>query len=473
MSEENKDIEQTNGQKDIGDVADSLGVVFDKPKKKISLSSFVFSAIALILAAVMTTYACCSAFYKKKYAVEQLEGLNIGTTYDGYDALTLIDAIFKTYGYYDDIDDEQVANYVLKAYVAATGDKHAYYYTDQEYKEMMSANQGEGEGIGVNVILSEIPYEGQMISVLEIIAVSPDSPAEEAGLLIGDLVAWVNDGGEKSVTELGFYGATDKLKGAVGTKAEFSILRPRSDGTYEKKAFSIERKNVTYRSVKSMVSEADASVGILKISSFDITTPSQLSEEMDALIASGCRKFVFDLRHNPGGDLNSIRAALSYFLNEGDLIISTVDKTGAKEEIKAEPVVYTDPQYTPCNVSKSDIGKYRGYEFAVLCNEGTASAAELFTAAMRDYGLAEIVGEQTYGKGSMQRTYPLAMFGCGGALKVTIRLYFPPCGVGYDGVGIVPDRVVELSEAAKQYSIYKLPQSLDDQLIAAIGALNQ
>ncbi len=472
MSEENKDIKRTNSEDDVADTLGTETQVFDKPQKKISLSSFVLAAIALVLAAVMTTYACCSAFYKKKYAAEKIDGLNIGTTYEGYDALTLIDAIFKTYGYYDDIDDEQVANYVLKAYVAATGDKHAYYYTDAEYKEMMNSNQGQGEGIGVNVILSELPYEGQMISALEVIAVSPDSPAEEAGILIGDLVAWVNDGEEKSVTELGFYGATDKLKGEVGTKAEFSILRPNSDGTYEKKAFSIERRKVTYRSVKSMVSEADASVGIIKINSFDITTPSQLSEEMDALVERGCQKFVFDLRYNPGGDLNSIRATLSYFLNEGDVIISSVDKTGAKEVLKAEPVVYADPKYTPCNVLRSDIGKYRGYEFAVLCDEGTASAAELFVANMRDYGLAEIIGEQTYGKGSMQTTIPLERYGCSGALKVTIRLYFPPCGEGYDGIGIAPHREVKLSEEAKKYSIHKLPQSLDDQLIAAIEALN-
>ena len=471
MSEENKDIER----KDEGEPRESLfeEVYSDiAPQKKVSLSGVVFSVIALVLAAVMTTYACCSAFYKKKYAADQIGGVNIGTTYAGYDALTLIDAIFRTYGYYDDIDDAQVANYVLKAYVAATGDEHAQYYTQEEYDEMLKSNQGEGVGIGVNVVGATLEYDSQLHIAIEITAVSPDSPAEEAGLLPGDLIAWVNDGTEKTVTELGYNNALNKLKGKAGTKAEFSILRPVEGGGYEKIAFSVERRAVTYRSVRGAVSEADGSVGIVKILSFDITTPTHLCEEMDKLIGSGCSKFVFDLRHNPGGDLNSIRAVLNYFLCEGDLIVSMVDKNGTRTEIRAGAVIHTDPTYAPCNVMPTDVGKYRGYKLSVLCDGETASAAELFTAAMRDYGLAQIIGTQTYGKGSVQTIYPLAQFGIGGALKVTVKLYYPPCGENYDGVGITPHQVVELGAEAKKHSIYNLPQSLDDQLIAAIGTLN-
>ena len=226
-----------------------------------------------------------------------------------------------------------------------------------------------------------------------------------------------------------------------------------------------------YFVAKAKVSEEDASVGIVKITSFDTVTPEQFTEEMDALIEDGCDKFVFDVRYNPGGDLNSIRAVLSYFLEEGDLILSAVDKNGGREEIKAKPISYDSERYAPCNVSGPDIGKYRGYELSVICNGSTASAAELFVSALRDYELADIIGETTYGKGSMQSTIDLEQFGYGGALKITTKLYYPPCGVGYDGEGITPDVEITLSDEAKKYSIYKLPESLDDQLIAAIEAL--
>lgn len=440
------------------------------PRKKISLSTFIFSAIALVLAAVMTTYACCGAFYKKKLAEAKLDSISQSASYEKYETLALIEALFETYGYYDDLDDEKIVEYVLKAYVAATGDVHARYYTAEEYEDMMSSTEGSGEGIGINVIYSEVSYGGEPMGVIEVISVVPDSPAETAGLMVGDLIMWVGSDEEQTVDSLGYNAALLALKGEVGTKAEFSVLRL-VDGAYEKKSFSVERQKVTYRSVTSKVSDADASVGIVKINSFDTTTPAQFTEDMDALIASGCNKFVFDVRYNPGGDLNSIRAILSYFLEEDDIILSAVDKNGNKEEIKAQPVSYDSERYAPCNVSRSDIGKYRGYKLSVICNGSTASAAELFVSALRDYELADIVGETTYGKGSMQTTIPLDRFGYSGALKVTTRLYYPPCGVGYDGEGITPDVKVTLSDEAKKYSIYKLPETLDDQLIAAIEAL--
>ena len=442
-----------------------------KPHRSISISTFIFSAIALVLAAVMTTYACCGAFYKNKIAEAKLESIGVGESYDKYDAIALIEALFKTYGYYDGLDDDKIAEYVIKAYVAATGDVHARYFTAEEYNELLLSDSGSGVGIGISVVYSEVAIGEEMMGAIEVIAVSPGSPAEDAGLLVGDLIMWVNtDDGEYLVDELGYNVAVAALKGDVGTEAKFSTLTE-ADGAYLKKDFSVERQNVSYRSVTSRVSETDASVGIVKIGSFDTVTPAQLTEEMDALIQSGCDKFVFDMRYNLGGDLNSIRAILSYFLEKDDIILSVVDKNGNREEIKAQPVIYESERYEPCNVSKADIGKYRGYEFSVICNGRTASAAELFVAAFRDYGLADIVGETTYGKGSVQSTIPLDRFGYSGALKVTTRLYYPPCGEGYDGEGITPNVLVSLSDEARKYSIYKLPESLDDQLIAAIEAL--
>ena len=114
---------------------------------------------------------------------------------------------------------------------------------------------------------------------------------------------------------------------------------------------------------------------------------------------------------------------------------------------------------------------YRGYPLAVLTNGRTASAAELFTAALRDYELATVVGETTYGKGVLQGVYTLAPWGYEGAVKLTTGYYNPPCGINYDGVGIVPHVAVSLSEAAAKKSIYLLSEQEDDQRLRAIDLL--
>ena len=245
-----------------------------KPHRSISISTFIFSAIALVLAAVMTTYACCGAFYKNKIAEAKLESIGIGESYDKYDAIALIEALFKTYGYYDGLDDDKIAEYVIKAYVAATGDVHARYFTAEEYNELLLSDSGSGVGIGISVVYSEVAIGEEMMGAIDVIAVSPGSPAEDAGLLVGDLIMWVNtDDGERLVDELGYNVAVAALKGDVGTEAKFSTLTE-ADGAYLKKDFSVERQNVSYRSVTSRVSETDASVGIVKIGSFDTVTPA-------------------------------------------------------------------------------------------------------------------------------------------------------------------------------------------------------
>ena len=438
-----------------------------KRERRISISGFIFSAIALVLAAVMTTYVCCDSFYKKKLAEAQLQNVVLGS-HDEYAGLALIDALFKAYSYHD-LSEEEMVDAVLRAYVAASGDVYAEYYNAEEYAAMRADTAGNSEGVGINIINSTAQINGATCKVVQVISVSPNSPAEEAGMRVGDLIAWAGIGDElESVDELGYTAALAKLRGAAGTVAKFTVLRPKGDGSYETIPYSIERRAVETVSVYSAVSEVDSTVGIVKIARFDLTAPEQFSAAVDKLKLAGCTRFVFDVRYNPGGDLNSIIAVLSYFLNEGDAIISTEDKNGTKETIYVEPVTYNTKDYQGCNVTAEDIGKYKGLDIVVLCNESTASAAELFTAAMRDYDLADIVGVKTYGKGSMQSIISLSQFGYAGGLKLTTKMYFPPCGVGYDGIGIEPDEIVTLSDAAKEYNIYVLPQSLDDQLRAAL-----
>ena len=341
----------------------------------------------------------------------------------------------------------------------------------------METTAGKSEGIGINIINTTATISGVEYKVIRVINVSKDSPAEAAGMLTGDLIYAVGDvkndpSGAVTVQELGYDMALKKLQGESGSVAVFTVLRPK-DGGYEMlDAFHITRSPITTSSVYYH-RFADSNVGIVKIVQFDLTTPKQFSNAVDSLRQAGCDRFVFDVRYNPGGDLRSIAAVLSYFLSEGDVLIRTKNKAGDESISKVEEVTYSG-DYTDCSVSKADIGKYRGLKSVVLCNQNTASAAELFTATFRDYALGTTVGVTTFGKGSMQSILPLSYYGYGGALKLTTAMYYSAKDLnGYDGIGITPDVVIELSEEAAKQGIYEIADKDDNQLMKAIEELNK
>ncbi len=443
--------------------------------RKVSLATYIFSVIACVLAAVMVTYVTCASIYQKKLADAKLSNITQGTPGTGDHGnmetlsgeLALLDAIFRQLSF-QNLDGEAIADAVLKAYVRATGDQYAAYYTEEEYKALMQDSAGASQGVGINVINSSAQINGTEIKVIKIVNVMKDSPAYSAGVARGDLIVYSGIGEKRqSVDALGYDMALKSLQGEAETLAEFTVFRPTAEGGYEQKEFSIMRSAFTSASVYYHVCTLDASVGIVRIDQFNLTTPTQFCAAVDELKEAGCTKFVLDVRYNPGGDLRSIEAVLSYFLKEGDTIISTKDKQGNGDTSVAKEVSYTG-DYAGCSVRKEDIGKYRDLNVVVLCNESTASAAELFTATFRDYKMADIVGMKTYGKGSMQTFLPLAYYGYPGYLKLTTRMYFPASGEGYDGIGIEPDETVELSAEAAKVNIYDLADKDDDQLRAAL-----
>lgn len=453
----------------IEDKADEDGDGPRKSPKKISLSAFLFSCVALILATFMITFTCCNGFYRQKIAQIQTENAISGVTQNPDDLVSMLEtlsAVFEAYsitGY----DGENMMNAVLKAYVRASGDKYAEYYTPEEYSAMLSDNTGKSQGIGINIIESSIVSNGTEFVTIKVINVTKGSPAEEAGVQVNDQIAYVGLGEDKKLVDsYGYLAAVNALQGEAGTEAKFVVLRDNGNGGYEEKEFTILRKEFTSTAIFDRVCSFDSSIGIVKIDSFDLTTPIAFKEAVVSLQNSGCTKFVFDVRYNPGGDLKSIEAVLSYFLNEGDTIIKMVDKNGTEAVSTVKPVTY-DGDYASCNVSAEDIGIFRNLNFVVLCNGNTASAAELFTAALRDYDLGTIVGTTTYGKGSVQSIIALRG-GLSGAVKLTTRMYYPPCNVSYEGIGIAPDVTVELSEEAQKYNVYDLPDSIDNQLTEAV-----
>lgn len=450
--------------------ADDRSPMESKPQKKpkkISLTAFICSAVALVLAAVMVTYACCFGIYRKKLAEGVGPSVPVSDTYYPFE---LFSAIFQNYGL-TETDDAAMLEQALKAYVYATGDRYAAYYTEEELAVLNASSVGSSEGIGINIIQDETTVNGVTYKVLRIVNLMENSPALAAGLQLGDMIYATGIGeSAETISSLGYEMAITRLQGESGTQAEFTVLRPTDEGV-EILEFQIMRSAITTTSVRGeAVTYGSQKIGVVKIFEFDLTTPTQFKTEMNRLIEAGCTSFVYDVRYNPGGNLRSIEAVLSYFLEKDDVLIRTKDKSGNEEISRVKAVSYSG-DYAGCSVSKKEIGMYRSYPSVVLCNESTASAGELFVATFRDYRLATVVGVTTFGKGTMQQMYDLSYYNCKGALKLTVAMYYPASGEGYDGEGIEPNETVEPSEELKKMNLYEVNVEKDNQLAKALSLL--
>ncbi len=428
-------------------------------QKKISIGATVGVAIAAVLVGGLISFQITDLAlrdrYEEKYllSVQNPSGDAEGTPSAGndqaysefilnvMDKLSEMDAIYRE-NYLGELDDQVLMDSIMAGYVYGTGDEYANYYRAEDFIELMNDYNGEMTGIGINVIYNT-DY-----NVIEVMNVMPDSPALEAGVQIGDLIITVGEDKE-SVSELGYYPAVAKMQGEAGTEAVFTVARGKN---YEETVdFRIVRAKVTELSVMYHKYAPDNTVGIIKITSFDSKTPEQFADAVNTLCGDGCDKLVVDLRYNPGGELNSILTILDMLVPEGP-IIRIFDKDN--NEVEA---YYSEA--SELNVP-----------MAVVVNGNTASAAELFTSALRDYNKATIVGTTTYGKGCMQTTIALSDYS---AVSVTFRMYNPPFSENYHGVGIVPDVVVELDEALAEKNIYKITDEEDNQLAAAVATFYQ
>lgn len=361
----------------------------------------------------------------------------------GFVNQALVDKLSEVAGLYDkyfpdEIDEDILRDYIFYAFPSGTGDEFGNYLSANDFKQYISDISGEYQGIGVSVIYNALN------GALEIVTVFPDSPAEKAGVLAGDLITAVKG---ESVAELGYYGAVANMRGEAGTVADFTVAR---GATYETKVdFSVVRGYVTEQSIMWKLSETDKRIAVIRILEFNAKTTEQFEKALDEALDAGAEALVFDVRNNPGGSLDTICDILDMLLPEGPII--RIDYKG-------------DDDYT----INSD-AECIEMPMAVLCNENTASAGELFCSALKDYKLAALVGTTTYGKGTMQSLFNLKD---GSAITITVAYYLPPFSENYHHVGVAPDITAELPEALKETSLYKLTEAEDTQLQAAIKALD-
>ena len=402
-------------------------------KKKIP----VLLAVLIVITAVVVTFNATYVILTEKHRKETNELI---ADYGFYSVLLKLDDTVRE-NYIGKINEEDLKNAILAGYVSGIGDKYSDFLTAEEYSSYVAEQSGSKVGIGINVI-----FDSSNLTI-EILDVTEGGPADKAGVLPGDFVVAVNG---ENVSVLGYYGTVNAMRGQPGE--EVTVTFARGESTYEK---TLAREAVAVRTVSYHALTTEPDIGFVRLTEFNGTTPDQFAEALDSLKASGCKGLVIDLRNNGGGELTSILRVLDTILPEGP-IVHIYMANGREEHYTSESSFVDMP-------------------ICVLVNGRTASAAELFASAVADYASegkikAATVGTTTYGKGVLQTYFTL---GNGSAFKISVGRYDPPYSQNYDGVGVVPSIVSELSEEQESLGVYRLTDDNDDQLAAAVRWLKE
>ena len=315
--------------------------------------------------------------------------------------------------YLHDVKEKDLNEGIYKGYVEGLGDQYSAYYDKKETKELTESLDGSFSGIGA--VMTQDASSG----VITITRVYDDSPAKKAGIKAGDVLYRVE---EKTVTGKDLDKVVSWIKGKKGTKVNLTLLRGTNS---DKIKVTATRDVINVETVKYKVLENQ--IGYISISEFDSVTGDQFAKALKQLQKKNIKGLVVDLRNNPGGSLTTVCDILDSILPKG-LLVYTKDKNGKKEE-------YTSDEKHQLNLPMS-----------VLVNGQSASASEIFAGAVQDYGKAEIVGTQTYGKGVVQNLFDLKDGTC---VKLTTSEYFTPKGRNIDGKGITPDVKIEYKYNAK------------------------
>lgn len=348
-----------------------------------------------------------------------------------HEAEELMNYILKNY--YLEVSEDVLVDGMKKGIFEALGDPYSVFMTDREFESYMQSSSGEYPGIGIYLA----PNKDNEI---EIVAPIEDTPADKAGLMAKDLIVGVNG---KTFNADMMDEAISIIKGEPGTSVTITIYRPSKDLKFD---VEVQRAWIDIKVVKSRMLEDG--IGYLRLSTFDANAADEFETHMNTLIQDGAKGVVLDLRQNPGGFLDQCVDIADMLLGKGT-IVYTEGRNGEKE-------TYI-----------SDAKQFK-VALTVLVDDGSASASEILTGALKDYGAATIIGTKTFGKGIVQVIVP---FEGEAGFKLTTSQYFTPNGDYIHGTGIEPDISVALDP---KYAELEAPTDADDnQLQKAIEVLKE
>ena len=335
--------------------------------------------------------------------------------------------------YVDDVDQSDMMDSAING-VLQSLDPYSAYMSPELFREMQTDTRGEFGGLGIEI--------GMEAGVVKVISPIDDTPAAKAGIKAGDYIVKI---GNEQVQGKSLLEAVKLMRGPVGTSIELTVRRKKVKKPLE---FKIERKIIEVQSVSSKIIGEEKNLGYIRLKSFNENSDKQFLKSVKEFEKkSKIKGYVFDLRNNPGGLLTQAINITDFFLEDGEIVstkgrkVSETRKFFARkgDEIKGKPIV-------------------------VLINNGSASASEIFAGALKDHKRAIILGENSYGKGSVQSIIPLRN---GGGIRLTISKYYLPSGKSISEVGVTPDIVIE-----EEGDDFTINSDKDNQLNYAIKLFN-
>ncbi len=390
-------------------------------KKKRSFGRGVWTGVLCTLGTVIALLFFGGSLWNKSFG-----SIDVDETKLAY-ILSLID-----YYFYDDTDDEQLEEGVYKGILEALDDPYSVYYTPEEYEELMIDTTGNYAGIGA--VLTKDLSTGEV----SVVSVYDGSPAQQAGLQTGDVIISAGDAIAEE-EDLDIF--VRSVRGEEGTTVSIVYQRNGEEKTAELVRSQVSVPSVTYRMLSG-------DIGYIEIADFSQNTKEQFDEAVAELNAQGMKAVVFDLRYNGGGLVDSVTEILDEILPEGTTVYM--------EDKRGERTTY-----------RSDAEHAMELPIAVLTSGNTASAAEIFAGAIRDFDYGTLIGTRTFGKGIVQSTIPLSD---GSAIKLTMATYYTPSGECIHEKGIEPDITLEY-EAPQDEEPYDIMR--DNQVLKAVEVLQQ
>ena len=350
-----------------------------------------------------------------------------------YDKIDLFSEVLDKINneYVEEINQNKVMDAAING-VLQSLDSYSGYMSPEIFKEMQTETSGKFGGLGIEV--------GMEAGVVKVISPMDNSPAERVGVKAGDYIVKINDSQVQGKT---LSQAVELMRGPVGSKIEITVRRI---GIKKAIIFNIIREIIEVKSVKSKI--IDENVGYIRLTSFNENSSNQVKEKIKEFKKDkNIEKYILDLRNNPGGLLTQAIKISDFFLDNGEIVSTKGRKIRENKKWFAK---------------KGDL--INGETLVVLINYGSASASEIVAGALQDHKRAILIGENSYGKGSVQSIIPLEN---NGAIRLTISKYYLPSGKSISDIGITPD--IEIAESSDEF---RINTETDNQLDFAVKLLN-